>query len=80
MHDEGLLHRNIKPQNVQCETNSDDIRVKLTDACLFSLMDKELHRHNIRSATQFCAPEVLRNELGNPTSDMWSFGVFAYSL
>ena len=26
------------------------------------------------------APEVLRNELGNPVSDMWSFGVVAYLL
>ncbi|CAF0887529.1 unnamed protein product [Brachionus calyciflorus] len=80
IHDEGLVHGNLKPENLVFENENDESNVKITDIALYPILESELLKHAIVSNVQFCAPEILRNEVGNPASDMWSLGAFSYLL
>ncbi len=60
--------------------DTDDCLVKITDTALFPILDRDLLKTSLNISAQYCAPETLRNDVGNPASDMWSLGAFAYTL
>lgn len=111
IHQEGLVHGNLKASNFIYENDSEDSHVKITDISLPLILDKDQLRNYVHESAQFCcnsfkiffrfilldyfiliinklcfvvvvvaAPEVIRNELGNPASDIWSFASFTYLL
>ncbi len=54
IHEEDLVHGNLKPENLIYETESEDSKIKISDVAVYELMDKDLLRHAINSSTQFC--------------------------
>ena len=60
--------------------DTDDCLVKITDTAVFPILDRDLLKTSLNISAQYCAPETLRNDVGNPASDMWSLGAFAYTL
>lgn len=81
IHQEGLVHGDLKPENFMFEqAENEESLVKITDIALNPILDKDLLKNSLSLSTQYCAPEMLRNDVGNPSSDMWSIGAFAYTL
>ncbi|TCN44781.1 serine/threonine protein kinase [Kribbella orskensis] len=79
VHQAGVVHRDVKPANVQL---CDDGRVVLTDFGIACLKDEELDfpRDVLEGSPAFISPEQLRGERPAPASDLFSLGATLYAV
>lgn len=76
-HGSGVLHRDVKPQNVLLAT---DGRVVLTDFGLATLGDQPAGEPEPLVGSPFyVAPERLKGERSSESSDLWSLGATLYT-
>ncbi|WP_169944879.1 serine/threonine-protein kinase [Microbispora sp. H11081] len=76
-HRQGVLHRDVKPENVLL---TDDSRVVLTDFGIARLeADSTMTRTGLVGTPAFIAPERLRGEAAQRESDLWSLGATLYT-
>ncbi|KAA3682313.1 uncharacterized protein DEA37_0008978 [Paragonimus westermani] len=79
MHDNNIIHLDVKPEDIMCET-SRSTNVKLVD---FGLSRKINPDESVRVTTatpEFAAPEIARYEPVGFYTDMWAIGVLSYVL
>ena len=80
MHQNGVAHRDIKPQNIFLDSKSNNSSIKVGD---FGFA-KRVHTPkslNLRCGTpSYVAPEILKNQPYDQSCDMWSVGVVLYVL
>mmetsp|Transcript_31837 Transcript_31837/g.47310 ORF Transcript_31837/g.47310 Transcript_31837/m.47310 type:complete len:718 (-) Transcript_31837:710-2863(-) len=80
MHQHGVAHRDLKPQNLLLSSKEDDADIKVAD---FGFARRV---HTPQSLTTRCgtptyvAPEILKNIPHDTAADMWSVGVIVYVL
>jgi serine/threonine-protein kinase len=77
VHDQGLLHRDLKPGNVMLDGRG---QVRLTDFGLAAAAE-DLGATEVRSGTPaYQAPEQLRGEAVSVRSDLFALGLVLYEL
>ncbi|MBB2912879.1 serine/threonine protein kinase [Streptosporangium becharense] len=77
-HDAGVLHRDVKPENVLL---ADDGRVVLTDFGIASMTQEAgiTRTGGVVGTPAFLPPERLHNLPATPESDLWSLGATLYA-
>ncbi|MFN3821507.1 MAG: serine/threonine protein kinase, partial [bacterium] len=77
VHSKGLVHRDIKPDNILITPEG---RVKLADFSLVGFRrGNDITAHGVLVGTPaYMAPEILRGENATPLSDLFSVGIVLY--
>ena len=76
-HKKNIIHRDIKPQNIFVSENGD---FKLGDFGIARTMEKTTGGMSKKGTYKYMAPEVFRGENYDSTVDIYSLGIFIYSL
>jgi hypothetical protein len=79
VHRHGLVHRDVKPQNILLMP---DGRVKLTDFGIALALGaaSATRTGTLLGSVQYLAPELVRGEQATPLSDIYALGVVLYEM
>lgn len=83
VHHRGLVHRDVKPDNIFLEGSTDRFRVKLLDLGLArdaERSDVDEDRGWVLGTPAFMSPEQARGEAVTPLSDLFSLGCVLYRM
>ncbi len=78
-HDRGLVHRDVKPQNVLL---NDDGQAKVTDFGIARSLDMQgvTQTGTVLGTSDYIAPEQARGQKVDPKTDIYSLGAVLYEL
>ena len=78
MHDNNVLHRDIKSENILCRP---DGTVKIADLGLsVFLHEQQMFRNSLKGTANWFSPEIAQGVYYSKEVDVWAFGCFAYEL
>lgn len=82
LHDEGVVHCDIKPENILCKSRQWPLQVKLCDFGLANFYDKfdDYTMTDVTGTPGYVAPEVIKREPYGRAVDMWACGVVLYVM
>lgn len=79
MHEKNIIHLDIKPENIMCQTRK-STNIKLIDFGLATKLDPNEVVKISTGTAEFAAPEIVEREPVGFYTDMWAVGVLAYVL
>ncbi|KAL6501662.1 hypothetical protein OROGR_026795 [Orobanche gracilis] len=75
----GVIHRDLKPQNLLLVSRDEDSQLKAIDFGISTFIEPGQLRRDVEGTSFFMAPEVLRRAHGKEI-DVWSAGATLYAL
>lgn len=79
MHEQNIVHLDLKPENVMCQTQK-GTSVKIIDFGLATKLDPREIVKVTTGTAEFAAPEIVEREAVGFFTDMWAVGVLSYVL
>ncbi|XP_043920401.1 cGMP-dependent protein kinase 1-like [Protopterus annectens] len=77
LHGRGIVYRDLKPENLMMDKNG---YIKLVDFGFAKLLQKGEKTYSFCGTPDYMAPEIIKNEGHDCSSDLWSLGVLIYEL
>jgi hypothetical protein len=81
-HERGVIHRDVKPDNVMVETRGQGARVVLTDFGVAHITGLESMTATgaMIGSPAYMSPEQSRGQEVGPATDLWSLGAMLYEM
>lgn len=83
-HASGVVHRDVKPQNVMIVDSRVELLAKLTDFGIARQVDGDLTTLTVTGQVigtpDYLSPEQVMGESGGPSSDLYALGIVLYEL
>lgn len=81
-HERGVIHRDVKPDNVMIEASGDGSRVVLTDFGVAQITGMETMTATgaLVGSPAYMSPEQSRGQDVGPAADLWSLGAMLYEM
>ncbi len=76
-HNHGIVHRDVKPQNIMI---SHDGKVKVTDFGIARAASSDTFSSNVMGSVHYSSPEQVRGGYSDTKSDIYSLGVTLYEM
>ena len=76
-HQSGIVHRDVKPQNIMIST---DGKVKLSDFGIARAASSNTISSNVMGSVHYSSPEQVRGGFANAQSDIYSLGITLYEM
>ena len=76
-HNQGIIHRDVKPQNIIIST---DGKVKLSDFGIAKATNSNTITANVMGSVHYSSPEQVRGGFSDAKSDIYSLGVTMYEM
>ncbi|TGZ59283.1 hypothetical protein CRM22_009168 [Opisthorchis felineus] len=80
LHEYGIVHKNLKPENLVLSSRDENAVVKITDAALHNFMIEDMDIEVLCCNTVFCAPELLTSRIFDKTFDLWALGIILHIM
>lgn len=80
MHNYGIVHRDMKLENIMMTDDTEISMPKVVDFGLAKMVGPEETANDLFGTLGYVAPEVLKKETYNKSVDIWSLGVIVYAL
>lgn len=80
-HGQGIIHRDLKLENVLFETKA-RARIKIVDFGISGVCKNTFKERNDAGTLKYMPPELLQNTytVANPAIDVWALGVMLYVM
>ncbi|KAJ1678041.1 Calcium/calmodulin-dependent protein kinase type I, partial [Spiromyces aspiralis] len=78
LHSNGIVHHDIKPENIVFKTMDMDSPLALADFGLAENVDHNGRCWNVGGTPGYMAPEITANRYHGKPSDMWALGIVSY--
>ena len=76
-HSQGIIHRDVKPQNIIIST---DGKVKLSDFGIAKATNSNTITANVMGSVHYSSPEQVRGGVSDAKSDIYSLGIAMYEM